>query len=301
MKYFKKLTLLLLFIGIYSLNAFSQDGAAQATPSKDFTISAKEFKQAAKENKNLVIIDAGKPKAYPENHVKDAIYILYEDLNKPETEAPLGTIQTPDFIGEYMGKKGVSADDEIVIYDDGTQKYSSRMYVTLKYAGAKNVKLLHKDMNDWGKERIPLTSVVPKDREPATFVVTPDNNLFVDLDYVMAHKEMPNVVLVDVRSPEEFSGAKKVVDEKFGHIPGSINIPFEEFEKESGAYKSKAELQQLADKYGIGQDKEVIFFCKTGVKGAVAYLAFNNILEHPNSKLYEGGCADYCSKHELAK
>ncbi|MEZ4908161.1 MAG: sulfurtransferase [Saprospiraceae bacterium] len=301
MKYIKNFTLLVFFIAISTINAFSQATAAQTAPGKDFIITAKDFKNAVKSDQNIVIIDAGKPKDYPVNHLKNAMYILYDDLNIDNPEVPLGTIQTPEFIGEYFGKKGITADDNIVIYDDGSQKYSSRMYVLFKYVGANNVKLLHKDIDEWGKERLPLTTQVPKEREPATFVVNTNNDFFVDLDYVMKNKDNPNVVLVDVRSPEEYTGVKKVVDGKFGHIPGSINIPYEEFETASGAFKTKAQLQELADKYGLSNDKEIVFFCKTGVKGSVAYIAFDNILGHPNAKLYDGGCADYCSKYELVK
>ncbi len=292
MKQIKNLALLVLFVlaSVGSVYAQSTD-----------IISAKDFKKAMKSNKNLVIIDASKTKKYKENHVEGAMHILYGDLNKDKSVAPLGTIQTPEFIADYLGKKGISADDEIVIYDDGKQKYSSRMYITLKHAGAKNVKLLHKDMGQWGKERISLTNKAPKDRAATTFTVAPDNDMFVDLDFVVANKDNKDVVLVDVRSKKEFAGKKKVVDGKFGHIPGSINIPFEEFETKSGAFKNKAQLQELADQYGLGQDKKVVFFCKTGVKGAVAYIAFKNVLNHPNTKLYEGGAADYCSKHELVK
>jgi thiosulfate/3-mercaptopyruvate sulfurtransferase len=290
MKSFKSIALFFVFVLATVAGVFAQTDIITAT----------EFKNAIKNNKDLVIIDASKAKLYQQNHVKDAIHILYDDLNKDKSVAPLGTIQTPQFIADYMGKLGVSADDEIILYDEGSQKYSSRMYVTLKYAGAKNVKLVHKDMGEWGKERIMLTSAAPKKRPATTFAVNPQTDMMVDLAYVMANKDKENVVLVDTRSPEEFAGEKVVVDDKYGRIPGSINIPFEEFEKENGAFKSKSELQDLAAKYNLG-GKEMIFFCKTGVKGAVAYIAFNNILGHPNSKLYEGGAADYVSKYDLVK
>lgn len=300
MKRITNFALLIIFIFTSFTSVLAQSTAAQNATSTD-VISVKEFKKAMKENKNLVIIDASKTKKYKKNHVKNAHHILYGDLNKSKTVAPLGTIQSPKFIADYMSKKGISADDEIIIYDGGLQKYSSRMYLTLKYAGAKNVKLVHKDMTIFGKNRIALSAKVPKARPVTTFKVNPNNDMFVDLDYVMANKDNKNIVLVDARSHKEFIGEKKVVDGVFGHMPGSINIPFKEFETKTGAFKSAKELKALATKYGLGNDKQVIFFCKTGVKGSVAYFAFKNILHHPNTKLYEGGLADYASKHELVK
>lgn len=300
MKRITNFALLIIFAFTSFASVIAQSTAAQNAPSTD-VISVKAFKKAMKENKNLVIIDASKTKNYKKNHVKNAHHILYGDLNKAKTVAPLGTIQSPKFIAGYMSKKGISADDEIIIYDGGLQKYSSRMYFTLKYAGAKNVKIVHKDMAIWGKNRIALTAKVPKARPATTFKVNAKNNMLVDLDYVMANKDKENVVLVDTRSHKEFIGEKKIVDGKFGRMPGSINIPFEEFETKTGAFKSVKELKALATKYGLGNDKQIIFFCKTGVKGAVAYIAFNNILNHPNTKLYDGGLTDYASKHKLVK
>jgi len=291
MKSIKNIALLLIFAVASLAGTFAQQDI----------ITTKEFKGLMKSNKELVIIDASKSKVYKKAHVKNAMHILYAKLNKPKASNPMGMIQTADFIADYMGKLGVSADDEIVIYDGGSQKYSSRMYFTLKYAGAKNVKMVHKDMAVWGKNRIMLTAAAPKKRKAASFVPTAQDNMLVSLDYLVANKDKANVVIVDTRSPAEFAGEKKVIDGVFGRIPGSINIPFEEFELDGGAFKNKAQLQTLADKYGIGQDKEVIFFCKTGVKGAVAYIAFNNILGHPNAKLYDGGCAEYCVKYDLVK
>lgn len=262
-------------------------------------ISTEDFKAKLKD-KEVVIIDASKKKLYKKAHVKNALGIQYADLNI-EGNDPNGLIQDANFIADYFGKIGINENTPVVVYDGGTQKYSSRMYFVLKYAGANNVSITHKDDKSWAKNRIMLTAAAPKARKATTFTANPQNDMMVDLDYVMANKDNDNVVLVDNRTAEEFVGEKKVVDGKFGHIPGAINIPYEEFETESGAFKSKAQLEELAAKYGLTNDKQIIFHCKTGVKGAVAYIAFKNILGHPNVTVYDGGCAEYCTKYDLVK
>mgnify|MGYP000680751011 FL=1 len=55
----------------------------------------------------------------------------------------------------------------------------------------------------------------------------------------------------------------------------------------------------IAEKYGLTPDKEIIFLCKTSVRGSVAYVAFKNVLGYENVKLYDGACAEWCSKHPL--
>lgn len=291
MKSIKKFALLVLFAVAAMAGTYAQ---------ADF-ISAKEFKDLMKSNKELVIIDASKSKLYKKAHVKGAIHILYEDLNKDKATNPMGMIQDPEFIAKYFGDLGISENDEIVIYDGGTQKYSSRMFFLLKYVGAKNVKMTHKDDKEWAKNRIMLTAAAPKKRTAVTFTPSVQEEMLVPIEYLVANKDNENIVLVDTRSAAEFSGEKKVIDGVFGHIPGSIHIDYEEFEVAGGAFKNKAQLEELATKYALTKDKEVIFFCKTGVKGAVAYNAFKYIFEHPNVKLYDGGCAEYSSKYELVK
>jgi len=291
MKLIKYITLLVLFAIASIAGTYAQTDI----------ISAKEFKGLMKSNKELVVIDASKSKVYKKAHIKNAQHILYGDLNLDKATNPIGMIQNSNSIADYFGKLGITENSEIVIYDGGTQKYSSRLYFVLKYVGANNVKLTHKDDKQWQKNRMKLTSAAPVKLKAATFTPMAHPEMMVDLDYVMANKDKDNVVLIDNRTAKEFIGDKKVVDEKFGHIPAAVNIPYEEFELDGGAYKNAEQLQALADKYGLTPDKELIFHCKTGVKGAVAYIAFKNILGRENVKLYDGGCAEFCSKYDLVK
>ena len=291
MKSFKNLALLVLFTLASLTAAFAQVDI----------ISTVQFRDLIKNNKELVIIDASRSKNYDKAHVKDAIGIQHTDLYMDKATHPEGILMNPSDIAAYFGKLGINENSEIVIYDEGTQKYSGRLYYILKYIGAKNVKLTHKDDKEWAKNRIMLTAAKPKAKAAVTFTPSVNKNMMASLDYVKNNLGKPNFVFVDTRDANEFSGEKEVVPGIFGRIPNTINIPYAEFENDGGSFKSKADLEVLAKKYGLGADKEVVLFCRTGVKGSVAFIAMHNVLGHKNVKLFDGGTVEYSSKYDLVK
>ena len=78
------------------------------------------------------------------------------DLAEALSKQVEGLLKSPAELAELFGSKGITETSNIVVYDGGSQKYSSRIYWTLKYLGASNVKLLHKDMDMFKKSRVLL-------------------------------------------------------------------------------------------------------------------------------------------------
>jgi thiosulfate/3-mercaptopyruvate sulfurtransferase len=260
----------------------SQEAVAQAV-----IISAQELKLLIEKNEDLVIIDANSPQDYQANHIKGAVNIYHISLYQ-EGGIP-GLIKSPQELAAILGNQGVAATSNIVIYDDGSQKYSSRTYWILKYLGAENVRVLYKDMDVWNKVELPLVTS-PTKVDPATFTPNPNTDLIASTEYVRDHKDDPNVVLVDVRTPAEFYGTAKNSE---GHIAGAININFTDLLTETGAFKDASELAAIAVANGITAEKEVVFYCRTSVRGAVSFAAFEGILGYDNVKLYDGAYLEW--------
>lgn len=245
-------------------------------------LTGKEFSELKKTNKNLVVVDARKATEYDKMHIMKSVNIPHQDLYK--AGAVEGLIKEPADLAAYFGKKGISNTSAIVIYDDGSSKYNTRVYWVLKYMGAENVQILHKDMNQWKMARIPLTkSVVPAKKE--TFIPKVNKAILADMPAVKASAANANSVLVDARDAVEYDGS---FEKSEGHIPGAINIPYKEVLEANGSFKSKAELEALASKYGLTADKEVIIYCMTSVRASVIYFALSNVLGYTNVKVYDG-------------
>ncbi len=252
-------------------------------------ISAKDFMSELKKNKDLVVVDAGPADSYAKRHVRGAVNIPHQSLYKDGDIT--GLIKDPADLAVIFGENGISNNTPVIIYDDGSNKYSSREYWIMKYAGASNVRILHKDMDKaWRAARVPLTAGATK-ATPATFTPKPDKAIYADINEVKAAASSPDVVIVDARSAGEYNGSSPDDDSK-GHIKGAINIEYKEFLKDNGDFKSNDEIMKVAKAHGLTPDKEVIAYCRTSVRACPIFVAltgagFNNV------KVYDGAYNEY--------
>lgn len=244
-------------------------------------ISAKNFTAEKKKDKTMVVIDANTADNYAKSHVMGAVNVPHKELYKPGDVE--GLIKSPADLAAYFGKKGISNTSNIVIYDDGSSKYNSRVYWVLKYLGAENVRLLHKDMDQWKAARLPLTR--NKTTVSAT-TFTPKINSSIIAEAADVKACSGNCIVVDARAANEYDGtSEKPVS--VGHLKGAINIEYKEFLNDKGAFKSKDQIKAVADKYGL-TGKTVIVYCVTSVRAAPEFVALAEILGMPNIKVYDG-------------
>lgn len=255
-------------------------------------MSAKDFAAELKAAKNLVVVDVMAADVYAKQHVQGAINLPHKELYKP---GPVeGQFKSPEELAAIFGKKGISNTARIVLYDDGSQKYSSRVWWILKYLGANEVYLLHKEMNQWAAARIPLTAtpVAPK---AVTFATT----VKPEMNCSMAELQKPagDLLLLDGREKDEFDGVDKDKRSK-GHLPGAVWLNFKEMQTATGAYKSKEEITAVAAKYGATPEKPIVVYCQTGIKASVLYLALKEIAGFQQVRYYAGAYAEWASVPE---
>ena len=245
-------------------------------------ISAKDFTAEKKKDKTMVVIDANTADNYAKSHVMGAVNIPHKEMYKDgEIE---GLIHSPQDLAAYLGKKGISNTSNIVIYDDGSNKYSCRVYWILDYLGAENLRILHKDMDKWKAARLPLTRNKTAVKA-ATF--TPAINGAIMATAADVKGCSGNCVVVDSRHVSEYDGtSEKPVSA--GHIKGAINVEYKEFLDEKGAFKSADQLKAVAEKHGLTSGKTIILYCVTSVRAGPSFVALKEILGYPNVKVYDG-------------
>jgi thiosulfate/3-mercaptopyruvate sulfurtransferase len=258
------------------------------------TITAKDFASELKSNKSLVVIDVMAADVYAKQHVAGAINIPHKNLYKEG--AIEGQLKSPEELAAIFGKKGVSNTSKIIVYDDGSQKYNSRVWWILKYIGAENVQLLHKNMTAWEQARIPLTNTATT-LKPAVFTLNVNTAMNIQIPDVKALKLNPNAVLLDAREKDEYEGADKDQRSK-GHLPGAIWMNYKEVLNADGSFKTKDEVIAAAAKHGAIADKEVVVYCQTGIKASTVYVALKEIAGFSNVKLYAGAYAEWASMNE---
>ncbi len=248
-------------------------------------ITAKELAKLSKEG-NVVIVSARQASDYSKKHIKGAVNIYHKYLYK--TDGISSMLKSADEIAKIFGEKGITENSKIVIYDNGKNKLAGRLYWIFDYMGAKDVNILGGHLKGWGKVR---GKVTPKATEiaPAKFDAKPNAGILATMDYVKAHKDDANVILVDVRSADEYNGIDE--DENItrkGHIPGAINFEFKNILNEDDTIKTKEEIAEIVKNASITPDKKIILYCASSVRAGIVYMALTSILDFPNVKVYDG-------------
>ena len=255
-------------------------------------ISAKDFAAELKVNKNMVVIDVNGADIYSKQHIQGAINLPHKELYKPG--AVEGQIKPDEELSAIFGKKGVSNTSKIVLYDEGSNRYNSRVWWILKSVGATDVSILHFNMDQFAAARIPLTAT-PSTAKATTFAVTES----AYKAYTMADVQnlAEGTLLLDGREKDEFEGADAAKKSK-GHIPGAVWMNFKEVLTTTGAYKSKDEIIAAAAKFGATPEKPTIVYCNSGIKAAVIYIALKEIAGFRNAHCYVGSYADWATVPE---
>jgi len=250
-------------------------------------ISAKDFAAELKSNKSLIVIDVNGADVYSKQHIQGAINIPHKELYKA---GPVeGQIKPAEELAIIFGKKGVSNTSKIVLYDDGSSKYNSRVWWILKSIGATDVSLLLFNMDQFSAARIPLT-VNSTTVKATTFTVT--ESAYKAISMADVQNRVEGSVLLDAREKDEFEGAD-VAKKSKGHIPGAVWMNYKEVLTAAGAYKSKDEIIAAGAKYGATPEKPIIVYCNSGIKAAVLYVALKEIAGFQNVQNYVGSYADW--------
>ena len=248
-------------------------------------IGAKELAKAVK-NEDIVILSARNSSDYSKKHIKDAVNLYHKDIYRSDCVDAM--IQSPEEISAKLGSLGITTGSKVVIYDDGANKLAGRLYWILAYMGVEDVNILDGHIKSWMKSRLPVT---PKATAitPVTFTPNLKENIYASLDYVKSNKNRADIVLVDVRSLDEYNGIDE--DEKLtrkGHIPGAISFEYKNVINEDGTLKTKEEIAGLLATAGISGDKEVILYCATSVRAGIVYMALTSIMEYPQVRVFDG-------------
>jgi len=231
-------------------------------------------------------------KAYDEGHVPGAIGWAW---NSQLCDTLRRDILSKDKLEELLGSSGISNDTTVVIYGDNNNWFAAWALWQLKIYGHNDVRLMNGGRKKWLAEERELSTEVPKPA-PATYRASgPDNALRAFLPQVQAALEAGNYAMVDVRSPQEFTGeilappGLPETCQRGGHIPTARSIPWGKACNDDGTFKSADELQALYGAEGVDGSKPVIAYCRIGERSSHTWfvlkylLGFNKVLNYDGS------------------
>ncbi|MDD7812909.1 sulfurtransferase [Mycobacterium sp. CSUR Q5927] len=234
---------------------------------------------------------------YDTNHIPGAIRLDWrKDLQDPVRR---DVIDAPAF-SKLLSERGISEDDTVILYGGNNNWFAAFAYWYFKLYGHQNVKLLDGGRKKWELDGRPLSGEKVT-RTATSYTAKPlDESLRARRDEVVAAINTKN--LVDVRSPEEFSGKilapahlPQEQSQQRGHIPSAINVPWSRAANEDGTFKSDEELATLYAGAGLDGEKETIAYCRIGERSSHTWFVLRELLGHRNVKNYDGSWMEYGS------
>jgi thiosulfate/3-mercaptopyruvate sulfurtransferase len=237
------------------------------------------------------------PALYADSHIPGAIgFDWKQDLQDQVKRDFL----SPDAFGELMGSRGISNDHTVVLYGDRNNWFAAYTYWYFRYYGHDNVKLINGPREKWIEEGRETSTDVPS-YEAATFEAKPGNDAIrAKRDEVLGQLDS-DTRLVDVRSPQEFSGEliamagyEQEGAQRAGHIPGAASVPWAKAVNEDGTFRSADELRQLYTDAGVLQEgKPVIAYCRIGERSAHTWFVLHELLGESDVKNYDGSWTEW--------
>ena len=235
---------------------------------------------------------------YETGHIPGAVKIdWHTDLNDPVER---------DYIdgaafAALLGSKGIARDSTVVIYGDKNNWWAAYALWVFTLFGHEDVRLLDGGRAKWEADGRAYTT----DPESATAVDYPvvernDASIRAFKDDVLAHLGNP---LVDVRSPEEFSGERTTAPAypeegtlRAGHIPSAVNIPWAKAAAEDGTFRPLGELNALyRDQAGLKDGDDIVAYCRIGERSSHTWFVLTHLLGFEGVRNYDGSWTEWGS------
>jgi thiosulfate/3-mercaptopyruvate sulfurtransferase len=235
--------------------------------------------------------------AYEKNHLRGAVRVDWrQDLQDPVRR---------DFVNKeqfekLLSSRGIANDDTIVLYGGNNNWFAAYAYWYFKLYGHDKVKLLDGGRKKWELDSRELVDEVPRRKQTSYTAKEPNNDIRAFRDEVV--EAIGKLNLVDVRSPDEFSGKllapahlPQEQSQRAGHVPTAKNIPWSKAANDDGTFRSDDELKELYSGEGVDFGKDTIAYCRIGERSAHTWFVLHELLDQPNVKNYDGSWTEYGS------
>jgi thiosulfate/3-mercaptopyruvate sulfurtransferase len=218
------------------------------------------------------------------------------DLNDPVRR----DIVDPRAFAELNRAAGIRPEHTLAFYGDNNNWFAAWALWQFKYYGHRNVHLINGGRKKWELEKRPLTTEPPKPAGRSEYPIpVADESVRAYRSEVEQALGLSKINLVDVRSPDEFSGKINAppglaeTAQRSGHIPGARNIPWAKAVNEDGTFKSADELRNLYSTAGVDPTKPTIAYCRIGERSSHTWFVLKYLLGYPSVKNYDGSWTEW--------
>jgi 3-mercaptopyruvate sulfurtransferase SseA/class 3 adenylate cyclase len=274
-----------------------QDGETANVYAKDVLVTT-DWLAGHLEDAEVVVVEVDEnAEVYDEGHIRGAIKLRWKD----DLQDAIGrdVVEQAAF-EQLVGGRGIGNDTTVVLYGDKNNWFAAYAYWCLKIYGHRDVRLLDGGRQKWIDDGRELTTDAPS-HEAKSYSASPrDDSIRVFRDVVLAALADDEIELVDVRSPQEYSGEliappgyEQEGASRTGHIPGALSIPWGQALRGDGTIKNADDLRQLYGSNGVTPEKEVHVYCRIGERSAHTWFVLHELLGYKNVKNYDGSWMEW--------
>jgi thiosulfate/3-mercaptopyruvate sulfurtransferase len=246
-------------------------------------------------NVTIVEVDVD-TKAYDECHVPGAIAWAW---NTQLCDTLRRDILSKEQFENLMSASGVRPDSTLVIYGDNNNWFAAWALWQAKIYGHADVRLMNGGRKKWLAEGREVNTDVPRPRPSMYQARQADLSLRAFLPQVQQASASRSAAMVDVRSPQEYSGeilappGLPETCQRGGHIPGARSIPWGKACNDDGTFKSADELRALYGGEGVDGSKPTIAYCRIGERSSHTWFVLKYLLGYPNVTNYDGSWTEW--------
>jgi thiosulfate/3-mercaptopyruvate sulfurtransferase len=234
---------------------------------------------------------------YDEGHIPGAVELHWrEDLQDPIVR----DLVEKDRFEQLLGERGIGNETTVVLYGDKNNWFAAYAYWYLRIYGHRDVRILDGGRQKWIDEGRELTVERPAPTPQPYTAEARDESIRARRDQVLQWLGESGRALVDVRSPQEYSGelaAPPGYEQegalRTGHIPSAQSIPWAQAVRDDGTFKPVDELKELYGAKGVTPEKEVTAYCRIGERSAHTWFVLHELLGYENVRNYDGSWTEW--------
>jgi len=248
-------------------------------------------------NVRIAEVDYDPKTNYHLGHIPGSVLFDWKkDINDPLNR----NIISKESCEELLNKSGINQDSTLILYGDFNNWFAAFAFWVFKYYGYEDVRIMNGGRKKWLEEDRSIDKTIPIYQTGNFKASNPDEKIRTYLNHVSESLKSNQSILVDVRSPPEFTGEVTAPAEyptehaqRGGHIPSAINVPWGKAVNEDGTFKSIEDLTKLYNENGIHPEKEVISYCRIGERSSHTWFVLKYLLGYPDVKNYDGSWTEW--------
>ncbi len=246
-------------------------------------------------NVRIVEVDVD-TNAYDEGHVAGTVGWSW---NTQLCDTVRRDILSQEEFEHLMSTSGIGNDTTVILYGDNNNWFAAWALWQMKIYGHKDARLMNGGRKKWLEESRPVTKDAVSPAATTYSATAPDNSIRAFLTEVQRGVSEDAVELVDVRSPQEFTGeilsppGLPETCQRGGHIPGARSITWAKACNDDGTFKSVEELRKLYGNAGITGSKPIIAYCRIGERSSHSWFVLRYLLGYDKVSNYDGSWTEW--------